>query len=132
MMNPRQQFDETVNFFVAQFNRMCAETYRNYLLRTKNTKNESSTNPERVKVVYKVRPTNHGWEIFAESRTFFFFTKEYPLLDIFLSDSGKITFSGLFITQTPVIKQTPQDLHFALQNYLSYCRNSSQNAFVNV
>jgi hypothetical protein len=132
MMNPNQNSEPIVQTFVASFNRMCWETGRNYLLRTKNSKNETSKNPSREKVVYKSRATDNGWEIFAESRFLFLFKRRYPLLKINLTITGKIVFEGLFVSQMPAINQNAAELQAALQNYLNYCRNSPEEAFVNV
>jgi hypothetical protein len=132
MTNLEQNLDLVVGNFVAAFNQMCWDSGRNYLLRTKNSKNESSKNPTRVKVVYRSQRVPGGWEIFAESRYLFFFKNRYPLLNINLNGHGKITFEGLFVTQTPVINQTAAELDAALRNYLNYCRLSPEEAFVNV
>jgi hypothetical protein len=124
---------QVVENFVAEFNRMCRETGRDYLLREKGATGESGAVIKRYKVEYKLKTTSYGWEIFGESRRFFFFKNEFPLLTIMTRGDNKLGFLGLFTEKMPRIEpNNPAELHQILQNYLNNCRNMPETAFVNV
>jgi hypothetical protein len=132
MIDAQQNLNLVVERFVADFNRMCEETGRNYLLQPKNSKHESSKNPTRYRVTYRARQTASGWKIYAERRFLLFFKKKYPLLDINFAGPHKIAFDGLFVAETKVINRNPAELQAALGNYLNYCRLLPLEAFINV
>lgn len=124
---------QIVENFVAEFNQMCRANGRDYLLRETGATGESGAVIKRYNVEYKLKTTSYGWEIYGESRRFFFFTKEFPLLTIMTRGDNKLGFQGLFTENMPRIDpNNPAELQQVLQNYLKNCRNMSETAFVNV
>ncbi len=124
---------QVVENFVAEFNQMCRANGRDYLLRETGATGESGAVAKRYKVEYKLKTTSYGWEIYGESRRFFFFTKEFPLLTIMTRGDNKLGFQGLFTENMPRIDpNNPSELRQVLQTYLEKCRNMPETSFVNV
>lgn len=131
-MNPQADLETVVKNFTVNFDRMCKMTGRAYLMRSTTSSNENVKGGTRYDVNYQLKTTKNGWKIYAKSRFWLIFSKEFPLLKINKTDDGKITFEGLFVKQSPTINQNPAELHNALSNYLNYCRNLPEETFVNV
>lgn len=133
-MQESQNLDLVVRNFVSNFNSMCRQTGRAYLLRpVESSKSEDSGKKNRYNVIYKMKTTAEGWEIYAEARYWLFFTKQFPLLKINKAGGGGgITFEGLYVTASPTVEPRAAALDAALNNYLNYCRNLPEQTFVNV
>lgn len=132
-MNIDPNLDLIVRNFVASFNQMCRATNRDYLIRSQGAKGETNNNPKTYIVEYKMRNTATGWEIYAEWRKWYFFSKEFPFVQIYLlSDNRGYKMSGLFTEGVPVLSLNPNEFQQVLNSFLIYCRNLPGQSFVNV
>lgn len=131
-MSPAQQLEFVVADFARNFDLMCRQTGRSYMMRTTNSKKaEDAGKRVRYNVRYKMKQSGDGWEVFAQWG-FWIFSLKFPLLKIIRVPPAHIKFEGLFVTVSPTINQNPAELHHALRNYLNYCRNLPEETFVNV
>ena len=132
-MEENHDLDLVVQNFVSDFNSMCRRTGRAYLLRpVASKKSEDSGKTTRYNVSYKMKTTEDGWEVYAEWRFLFIFSKQFPLLKIKKNGRYGITFEGLYVTASPNIEQKAAALATALNNYLNYCANQPEDSFVRV
>ena len=73
-----------------------------------------------------------GWEVFAEWRKWYFFSKKFPFVQIDELANNKLKLSGLFTEKMPAINRNPAELQQLLNNYLIHCRNLPAQSFVRV
>ena len=126
-----QNLDLVVRNFTASFNQMCRGTNRDYLIRTDNPSAESPKEKTYM-VEYKMQYTGIGWEVFAEWRKWYFFSKKFPFVQIDELANNKLKLSGLFTEKMPAINRNPAELQQLLNNYLIHCRNVPAQSFVRV
>ena len=131
-MNFDPNLDLVVRNFTANFNQMCRGSHRDYVIRAQNSKGETNQKPKTYPVEYKMRFTEHSWEVFAEWRKWYIFSKKFPFIEIYETGKGKLKLSGLFTENMPVINKDPQELQQLLQKYLEHCRSLPAQSFVNV
>ena len=126
-----QNLDLVVRNFTASFNQMCRATNRSYLIRTDNP-NAESPKEKTYPVEYKMEYTGIGWEVFAEWRKWYFFSKKIPFVQIIELANNKLKLAGLFTENMPAINRHPAELQQLLNNYLIHCRNLPAQSFVRV
>ena len=124
-------FEMVVRNFVANFNQMCRATNRDYLIRTDNPKAEKPKETTYM-VEYKFEDLGFQYNVFAEWRKWYFFSKKIPFMQIEESGKNKIKLTGMFTENMPVINRDPVQLQHLLQHYLVHCRNLPAQSFVRV
>ncbi|CAN5811332.1 hypothetical protein BH20ACI4_BH20ACI4_26040 [soil metagenome] len=124
-------FDIVVRNFVANFNQMCRATNRDYLIRTDNPKAESPKE-KTYAVEYKFENLGFEYNVYAEWRKWYFFSKKIPFMQIGETRNNQIKLTGMFTENMPVINRDPVQLQHLLQHYLVHCRNIPGASFVRV
>ena len=124
-------FDVVVKNFVANFNQMCRATNRDYLIRTDNPSAEKPKE-KTYPVEYKYENLGFGWNVYAEWRKWYFFTKKIPFMQIEETRKNQLKLTGMFTEKMPVINRDPVQLQHLLQHYLVHCRSLPAQSFVRV
>ena len=127
-----QNFELVVRNFTANFNQMCRGSGRNYLIRSASAKAESSGKEQTYMVEYKMEDMGYGWNIYAEWRKWYIFSKKFPFMQIEETGKNQLKLSGLFTENMPVINRNPVELQQLLQKYLEHCRSLPRESFVSV
>lgn len=132
-MNIDSNLDLIVRNFVANFNQMCHATNRDYLIRPQGTKGETNQKMKTYPVEYKMKNALTGWEIYAEWRKWFIFSKQFPFIVIYkLSDNSGYKMTGLFAENVPILSLNPNEFQKTLHDFLMHCRELPGQSFVNV
>ncbi len=123
----KEKYDEIITQFVDNFNNMCDEERRDYLIRERIINYESGPRTKRYEVQYQMRKRGNTWKIEAVSGTVWPFRRRFPLITLKLVDDRFQTI-GLYNGQ---IKEfSPEELELKLKQYLDKCRTLPQNAFI--
>ncbi len=126
-----QNFELVVRNFVANFNQMCRGTNRDYLIRVDNPKAESPAE-KNYTVEYKYENLGYGYNIYAEWRKWYIFSKKIPFMQVEESGANQLKLSGLFTENLPPVNRNPAELQKLLNDYLIHCRNLPAQSFVRV
>ncbi len=127
-----QDFELVVRNFTANFNQMCRGSGRDYLIRSASAKAESNSKTTTYTVEYKAENLGYGWNIYAEWRKWYIFSKKFPFIQIEEIGNNQIKLAGLFTENMPVINRNPAELRQLLQKYLEHCRSIPVQSFVSV
>lgn len=122
-----EQLDQIIETFVHNFNTMCKEHRRDFLIRERTVTYESGDTIKTYNVTYIVKKTSDKWKILAVNNGFWVFKKKFPLFEISRA-KGKMGFNGLFTQSIPDFETSM--LAENLEKYLEHCKKLPQDAFV--
>jgi hypothetical protein len=122
-----EAIDEAIDIFIVNFNEMCKEDRRDFLVREREVMYEATKSIKQYKVTYKAKKRRRHKEIYAQSG-FWIFKRKFPLFKITQKDK-MIQFEGLY---TDSFSSFPDNkITENLQLFLETCKKLPKNAFIN-
>jgi hypothetical protein len=118
-----QPYQELVAQFLSNFNSVCQETGRNYIVKERYEFFEGVSH-KRYSVIYKSQYSHRKWLIYGEYRKFLVFKKQFPLFEIHILGSKEnryFSFLGLYTEGLQNIPFETQSLLEALVDYKNNC-----------